>query len=280
MQKTFPQTLLSISLLGLFVLFAGCDALLPTYVVKYDANGATSGAVPEQQTKTHWEPLTLMLNTGDLARTGYIFAGWNTSADGTGIDFPEGASYGVDADITLYAKWREPQVGSPGPASGIVFYDKGSYSDGWRYLEAASEDQTAHFYDDEYGLFFSGTVWGGIGTYVGGTSTGIGTGLANTTAIVTAFGDTEPYEGRSDYAAKLCADLELDGYSDWFLPSKDELDLMYLQKDVIEGVSPGYYWSSSQINDREAWHQQFGGNVYGVAGFKTYTHCVRAARAF
>ena len=94
-----------------------------------------------------------------------------------------------------------PSIGDTGPAGGIVFYDKGSYSDGWRYLEAAPSGY------ESYGK------WGGYGTSVDGTSKGIGTGKANTEAIVKKLGS-------GDYAAKFCYDLELGGYDDWFLPSQ------------------------------------------------------------
>ncbi|MHA1232832.1 MAG: hypothetical protein ACTSPQ_19565, partial [Candidatus Helarchaeota archaeon] len=61
-----------------------------------------------------------------------------------------------------------------GPAGGYIFYDKGSYSDGWRYLEAAPASTE-----------WTGKEWGSYGTFIGGTETGIGTGQSNTNTIVT-----------------------------------------------------------------------------------------------
>jgi len=80
---------------------------LPTYTVTYDANGASSGTTPANQTKTQGVNLTLATNTGNLTKTGHAFAGWNTTADGTGTDYAEGATYTADAGVTLYAKWRK-----------------------------------------------------------------------------------------------------------------------------------------------------------------------------
>jgi uncharacterized repeat protein (TIGR02543 family) len=79
---------------------------LNTYVVTYNANGATSGSAPGTQTKTHGVDLTLATNSGFLARTGYSFVGWNTAANGSRINYAVGATYTVNADVTLYAKWR------------------------------------------------------------------------------------------------------------------------------------------------------------------------------
>jgi hypothetical protein len=156
---------------------------------------------------------------------------------------------------------RPSELGDTGPAGGIIFYDKGSYSNGWRYLEAAPSDQS------------SGIQWGGYGTSVGGTSTGIGSGAANTAAIVARLGTG------SSYAARLCADLELGGYDDWFLPSKDELNQMYQQRGVIGGFASDKYWSSSEGSSSYAWGQDFGNGSQGYV-YKYVNLRVRACRAF
>jgi len=82
-----------------------------TYTVSYDGNGSTGGAVPASQAKTMGTPLTLRTNTGNLVKTGYVFDGWNTKADGTGTAYAAGASLNTDlsstagATVTLYAHW-------------------------------------------------------------------------------------------------------------------------------------------------------------------------------
>jgi len=146
-------------------------------------------------------------------------------------------------------------VGEAGPAGGIVFYDKGSYSDGWRYLEAAPSGWYNTTEDPSF-------VWGGYGTSVS-TAEGIGTGKANTLAIVTAFGNAEPYEQITLYAAKICDTALINDHDDWFLPSYTELNKMYevLHKndkgDFLDS-SDTYYWSSSQTAVAEgAWTQRF-----------------------
>ncbi len=98
----------------------------------------------------------------------------------------------------------------------------------------------------------------------------IGTGAQNTMDIVNAG---------CGLAAQACADLELNGYSDWFLPSLNELQQLYTNRAVIGGFVNYQYWSSSEISFDSAWAFAFN------AGFtdnepKNYSYLVRAVRAF
>jgi len=104
---------------------------LPTYAVTYNLNGATSGSVPAAQTKTNGLALTLASNSGNLVKTGYTFVGWNTLANGSGVNYAVGANYTANAAVTLYAKWTanaytvtfDAQGGSASsPANKIVTY--------------------------------------------------------------------------------------------------------------------------------------------------------------
>jgi uncharacterized repeat protein (TIGR02543 family) len=101
-----------------------------TYTVTYNANNATSGTAPANQTKTYGVDLTLAANTGNLARSGYTFNGWNTQADGTGTHYASGATYTANTGVTLYAEWKEntytvtfdAQGGTPTPPDQTVAY--------------------------------------------------------------------------------------------------------------------------------------------------------------
>jgi len=163
----------------------------------------------------------------------------------------------------LFAQ-QQYKIGNTGPAGGIVFYDKGFTSDGWRYLEIApaATEFTAK--------------WGEGDTNVAETGTGVGSGRRNTRLIVAALGANES-------AARLCANLNINGYKDWFLPSIDELDLMYksLKQKGLGSLKDGFYWSSSQDagNYYLALTRLFSdGNQY--IGYKDYENNVRAIRAF
>ena len=76
-----------------------------TYTVSYDANGATGGSVLANQSKTYGVNLTLATNSGSLVKTGYTFAGWNSTDDGSGTLYAAGGTYSADTALTLYANW-------------------------------------------------------------------------------------------------------------------------------------------------------------------------------
>jgi hypothetical protein len=161
---------------------------------------------------------------------------------------------------------KEYRIGERGPASGWVFYDKGVFSNGWRYLEAAPPETE-----------FS-AEWGAYEKYVGTTVTAMGSGKRNTQVIVEFL----KRQGETNKAAQLCAALEFDGFKDWFLPSRDELNLMYKNLKVkgLGGFS-GWYWSSSEGYILSAWNQDFSdGSQDYYGGNKTNPSSVRAVRAF
>jgi hypothetical protein len=166
----------------------------------------------------------------------------------------------------LFAQQSKPyKVGDPGPAGGIVFYDKGNDSDGWRYLEAAPAET-------EFTV-----EWGAYGQDAAGTFTAVGTGKRNTEIIAAKLISLR----ESGKAAQVCAGLNIKGFKDWFLPGKDELNLMYknLKQKGLGNFSNNWYWSSSQANGNGAWNQNFR-NGYQEGSFKNTTNSVRAIRAF
>ena len=82
------------------------SAPVVTYSVTYDGNGNTSGSVPTDATA--YSPnatVTVLGNTGGLAKTGYTFGGWNTQDDGEGTNYAADETFSITANTTLYAKW-------------------------------------------------------------------------------------------------------------------------------------------------------------------------------
>lgn len=118
--------------------------------------------------------------------------------------------------------------------------------------------------------------WLNSGTYaLIGTSSAFGTGSANTTAIIASLGNT------GSYAAKICRDYNGGGYSDWFLPSIDELYQLYLNRGVIGGFGGNEYWSSYECDNVDARSQIFGNvSITQYCTFKSDYYYVRAVRFF
>jgi uncharacterized protein DUF1566 len=104
-------------------------------------------------------------------------------------------------------------------------------------------------------------------------ATAIGKGALNTQKIVNAQGSN------GSYAAKLCANYVSGGFTDWFLPSKSELNQLYLHKSKVPGLAATNYWSSSEYDTNTAYDQEFGGG-YKFNDDKSFTIHVRAVRAF
>ena len=129
------------------------------------------------------------------------------------------------------------EIGDTGPAGGIVFYAKPAYSDGWRYLEAAPADiEIGGVYRFQWGAY--DYLW------TEGTSEAIGTGKENTDIIVAKLAELD----ETNRAAQVCAAYTLNEYNDWFLPSRYELNEMYINRVVIGGFDISgwpYYWSST-----------------------------------
>ena len=124
------------------------------------------------------------------------------------------------------------------------------------------------------------TYWGCPGlSIIKARNENIGAGKANTAEIVRMCGTLNS-------AARLCANYTYGGYSEWFLPSKDELNQIYLQADKIGGIDKtDLYWSSTEysgttITDQNiAWLQLFIDGSYREAR-KNEVYRVRAIHYF
>lgn len=143
---------------------------------------------------------------------------------------------------------------------GIVFYIDESSIHG---LISATSDQSSQ------------ANWGCGGTLISGLNIGtsIGTGQANTNAIINQCNEI-------GIAARICHNLVLNDYNDWFLPSRDELTQLFNQRNVVGGFASYYYWSSSQYDADNADYQDFYLNYLSSYRTKETLGYVRAIRAF
>lgn len=155
-------------------------------------------------------------------------------------------------------------IGDIGPAGGIIFFDKGEKSNGWRYLEVAPAES-------EVSLPWSN------GEFQVETETIVGSGATNTDMLDTVEDDI------AETAASYCKKMNLNKFSDWFLPSKGELNLVFTtlaRQGEGTFLGEGYaYWSSSDYDERRAWAQGFSNGVQGRVE-KGEMLTVRAIRAF
>ena len=142
---------------------------------------------------------------------------------------------------------------------GIVFY---VYDNGQHGLIAATAD-------------YSPDIQWNNGNYniTNATRDGIGAGKFNTERITNNY-------GAGTYAAQISANYQAGNYGDWYLPSKYELNLLYLQRTVVGGFSNVNYWSSSEVSGVFAWIQTFATGVQSSFGDKANFRYMREIRAF
>jgi len=217
-----------------------------------DVSAANKGFLPPRMTKTQRNTISnpaagLIIWCSDCGSFGQVQvfsgAGWTDMIGGAPAGLAVGDPFG-GGKVGYILQPGDPGY-VPGEIHGII---------------ATTDNQS------------TGIIWGCLSQLIGGTSTDLGTGQLNTDEIIDDC-------SAQNIAARLCDDLVLNGYSDWFLPSKDELNKIYLNQAVIGGFYSGDYWTSSEVNDQIAWVQSFV-NGYQSTNFKAYTSIVRAVRTF
>jgi DUF1680 family protein len=178
------------------------------------------------------------------------------------------ANRGV-GEMSVWLPTADFEPGDIGPSGGFIFYKNPNYAaDGWRYLEAAPFDQSA------------GAVWGSFRKLIpGARGTAIGSGRQNTADMLA--GGVE-----RGSAADLCANLKINGVAGWFLPSRDELSVMYrnlaakgLGDFRTSGVRDNFsYWASSQQTADMSAHTDFADLGRQHGDDKDFPRRVRAIR--
>lgn len=202
----------------------------------------------------------------------------------TGPTGPTGANGANGSNATLScAQGGTCIIGDNGPGGGKVFYVQTPTANApWRYLEAAPNTWSGDTADPEM-------VWcSATSNYLRLLSTGATpTSTSTLTSVGSGFRNTKMMLGVCTFgAANLAASYNGGGKSDWFLPSKDELYQMYLQKTVVGGFLLNFYWSSSEAtSDDPAENGTLGWRMYSSIGigsmnFKSESNGVRPVRAF
>ena len=222
---------------------AGIGTATPNASAKLDITSTTQGLLPPRMTTTQRNAIALPATGLTIYNTTInAFQVYNGTTWYSTVHFI-GESYG----------------------GGIVFY---IYDNGQHGLIAATADQS------------TGIRWfGGSFTNTRARADGVGAGLKNTAIIIANQG---PVDGNA-FAATVCNEYSVTvagvTYGDWYLPSKHELNLLFINRVAVGGVGSSYYWSSSETANLGAWDQDFlNGNQGGNS--KHNANYVRAVRAF
>jgi hypothetical protein len=162
-------------------------------------------------------------------------------------------------------------IGDTGPAGGLIFFIKPNSQGGWRYLESAPRGIE---FKAPWGYYKDG-YYGPDGN---DTKAELGSGLENTKLLSSLFwGDHE-----IGSAAVFCGLLEYNNFHDWYLPSKDELHLLWenLAQKGLGDFSSDAYWSSTQSTNNDVWFETLNDGKQYFNGKKTDILYVRAIRQF
>ena len=163
-------------------------------------------------------------------------------------------------------------VGDTGPGNGKVFYDAGSMQSWGRYLEAAPNTWSGGTADPTLPWCVGGVD--PLASVPGGApGTAIGMGWPNTERIARYCDSGAAVAARGYHGG---------GKADWFLPSRDELAALLPARNSVSGLSPSFYWSSSQWDGfpADAWEINVGGAWDGFTVLKSSSTEVRPIRAF
>lgn len=191
--------------------------------------------------------------TGLSPFTTYYVRAYATNSAGTGYG---SAMAFTTSDITVGDNYQ----------GGLVAYffaagDPGYVAGENHGFIAASSDQS------------TGIQWyNGSAQITGASSLLLGAGMTNTNAILSV-------QGAGNYAAKLCSDLTLGGYSDWYLPSYNELMKVYANKNTIGGFTNNNYWTSTETDAGTAAYISFSNGAGNLTNKNSLFH-VRALRTF
>ncbi|MCL2804436.1 MAG: DUF1566 domain-containing protein [Treponema sp.] len=202
-------------------------------------------------------------------------------------EYPATLTESCNRCLVIRTTTRPVKIGDTGPGGGIIFYVADGQEGrtlGFSVTSTSSAFTTYTAYYLEGAPANSGamrwttqTSWS-LAPDVTGTSQIIGSGRNNTALIIAAEKAAYP-TNTYIYAALACDNYNTATASDWFLPSRNELNELYRQRSYF-GLSSGYFWSSSQSSSSGAWVQDFSTGVQSSNGLKNTNSSVRAVRAF
>jgi hypothetical protein len=244
---------------------------------------------------------------GLKASTTYTFTVTSTNADGTSEASTPSKSVTTKEYVPLVvaipastpvaltcATGGTCVIGDTGPGGGKVFYVALSpficgptMETTCNYLEAApsgwnSGSDPIRTWAQRTPVNYQSTRVGNVSTVNNATSLSIGRGYVNTLSIISQ-GNSNPSTSAATLAHSYSSTVSGITLNDWYLPTKNELILLYSQKSIVGGLREtleSYYWSSSESSNASfAWVQDFSDGWQGTGG-KSDAWYVRPIRAF
>jgi len=203
-----------------------------------DGKGDTIAALTQRKAPAGSSPAATA-STGTRTTTGTQTAAAPAAGGTAATPAAPAATPAAPATPTTY------KIGDKGPAGGLIFYDKGNNNGGWRYLEAAPVDINRQLQATSEEI--KTEDW---------SERAVGKGKSNTEAIMKEAANRG---GGFGWAAQACDAYTLNGFSDWFLPSRDELHYMYgnLHMNGLGNFKNEWYWTSTAQNRSYTWTENF-----------------------
>lgn len=238
----------------------GIGTSTPTASAKLDISSTTQGFLPPRMTYQQMQAIT-------SPATGLVVFCTNCGS----------AIIGGELDVFSGGLWRN----MAGSAATIGLVNIGDNYLGGKVAYILQTGDPGYDPSFQHGLIaaisdHSGRIqwWNGSYITTSATATAIGTGLANTNAIILSQGAIS-----TNYAAGAARAHNGGGYNDWYLPSKDELFKLYQNKTAIGNFNGDWYYSSSEDSQNTAW---LIGQTSGTwwPNVKHEAWSVRAVRAF
>jgi hypothetical protein len=277
-QAVFPQTAATVTITAIAGVTPPVTSGIP--VTTITETDQYTGTILWTQSSGNPAPSTFAAETEYMAtitltvKTGYTcygaVTGFFTVAGASSVSY-----FNNSNRITARFPQTDPYIiGDIGPGGGKIFYISEA---GFTYYTSATDTTgvTAHYLEAAPSIIVGTKAWASssfTSTNITGTATGIGTGRRNTLKIL-ATDATAP-------AALACKNYTNNGKSDWFLPSQDERNQLYINRDLFDnwGTS-NLWWTSSQYSNEGAWLEYFTTGNQSNYG-KTVLGAIRAVRAF